>query len=477
MSNPNNLIRPALLNPNQQNNVGQQNQGNPPLIPFIITPEIETQISNVVRRAYETEQQNRNRVPILVDQGIDEQHNNNLTDLDKIPDIVKCLRDFSGNPTEFGSWKKSVERVLKIYENLKGTPKYFGILNVVRNKITGNADIALESYNTPLNWDCIIKCLTTHYADKRDLGTLEYQMSSMTQGNNSVQDFYKEVYAHLSLILNKIACMEESETAIHLLTKTYRNKALDTFVRGLRGDLPRLLGIREPSDLHEALHLCLKLENQQFRTHYANNTTRMTPPIPQRKANNHNPIRNFYPQLAYLPQIPNYPRLNYNPQNNMRPQVSQFGQRPNAQPAPMNTQRYSNPQMPQNQSLYPIRHNFQPPPRPSQQKPPVPMEVDPSLRSRMVNYMNRPAQNNNRFSGVRPPPQSSQVHQPAKFQRINHIEASNENEVLANKTLSENVELQEENEPDEELTEYLEQYFGQDDDVQENELSDINFLD
>lgn len=152
-----------------------------------------------------------------------------------------------------------MERILKIYEPIRGTPKYFGILNVVRNKITGDADIALESYNTPLNWECIIKCLTTHYADKRDLGTLEYQMSSMIQGNNSVQEYYKQIYAHLSLILNKIACMEESEASIHLLTRTYRNKALDTFVRGLRGDLPRLLGMREPKDLQEALHLCQKL--------------------------------------------------------------------------------------------------------------------------------------------------------------------------------------------------------------------------
>ena len=73
-----------------------------------------------------------------MDQNIDPRFLNKLDDLDKIPDVVKSLRDFSGQPGKFGSWKKSVDGILKIYENLKGTPKYYGILSVIRNKITGN---------------------------------------------------------------------------------------------------------------------------------------------------------------------------------------------------------------------------------------------------------------------------------------------------------------------------------------------------
>lgn len=65
--------------------------------------------------------------------------------------------------------------------------------------------------------------------------------------------------------------MDIGREPISLLTQTYRDKALDTFVRGLNGDLPRLLGIREPTDLPQALHLCLKLENQNYRSEYANN--------------------------------------------------------------------------------------------------------------------------------------------------------------------------------------------------------------
>ena len=75
--------------------------------------------------------------------------------------------------------------------------------------------------------------------------------------------------------------MKIGPEAMQLMTETYRNKALDTFIRGLRGDLPRLLGTREPTDLPQALHLCLKLENQNYRTQQINKNT---PP--------HNPRRN-----------------------------------------------------------------------------------------------------------------------------------------------------------------------------------------
>ena len=74
-----------------------------------------------------------------------------------------------------------------------------------------------------------------------------------------MQEFYNRIYGLLSLILNKITSLDENENAISLLTKNYKNKAVDTFVKGLRCDLPRLLGIREPKDIHEALHLCLNL--------------------------------------------------------------------------------------------------------------------------------------------------------------------------------------------------------------------------
>lgn len=169
MSNPGNLIRPPVLQ-----NVNQSPAPNPNPNP-ILAPQTEEMITALIRRVCIQEFENMVRVTAdsnsntLSDQEIFDEQRGNLADLERVPDIVKSLREFSGNSSEFSSWRKSVDRILKLYEPQRGTAKYFAILNVVRNKIVGNACSALESYNTPLNWEAISKCLTMHYADRRDL--------------------------------------------------------------------------------------------------------------------------------------------------------------------------------------------------------------------------------------------------------------------------------------------------------------------
>lgn len=346
-----------------------------------------------------------------IDQTINPDQRVNINDLDKIPDVVRSLREFSGQPGEFSSWRKSVERILKIYEHLRGSAKYYGIINVIRNKIVGHADHVLESYNTPLNWDNISRCLTLHYADKRDLGTLEYQLISLVQGNNSIQDFYQEVYSHLSLILNKISSMDASQEALNLLMHAYREKALDTFIRGLKGDLPRLLGIREPSDLPQALHLCLKLENQHFRTQYAtttNNNSRkmqqLPPPVPLRRPNNNYP--QFQNQQKLQPVLMQQPHIGHS-----RPPLQT--DRPPMQYAQKTLQPYMDLNRPQMQYVS------------KPQPPPKPMDTS-TIKTNNINYMNQPLQKNwppatKRAVG----PSSNQVH-PNKLQRNFHLNTSDE---------------------------------------------------
>lgn len=136
ITNANNILRPAVLNsPNPQPN--EENRG------------INRQVTEIGNRILNERASKRNVL------GVDEQVNiataNGIGELDKIPDVVRCLREFSRDPAEVGSLKKSLERILQMYEAIRDSHKYFGIISVIRNKIIGDADIVLESYSTPLN--------------------------------------------------------------------------------------------------------------------------------------------------------------------------------------------------------------------------------------------------------------------------------------------------------------------------------------
>lgn len=357
-----------------------------------------------------------------------------LEELDKVPDIVRSLREFSGRPGEFNSWRKSVERVLKLYDSVKGTGRYYAILHTIRTKIVGDADTALESYRTPLDWSRIKKCLSMHYSDKRDIGTLEYQMMTLCQGNRSITEFYQAVYQHLSLLLDKVSSLDLEESSLHAMTNTYREKALDTFVRGLNGDLPKLLSVREPTSLPQALHICLKLDNMTFRRNYAHGQSiRNNVQKDKIGAATFTNGRIFYPELAYVGGTPSLrpplpprrnmiPNFNRNPNNhlNFYPTLKRnqnLNHNPNFHPN-VNPNLNSNISFNHNRN---VPENFR---RNSaftnnlQNRRPEPMDVDNSIQTRQVDYMNRPPNN----LAVKRPATSFQI--PAsKFQRNFHINA------------------------------------------------------
>jgi len=205
--------------------------------------------------------------------------------------------------------------------------------------------------------------------------------------------------------------MELGPEAEQLMTKMYRDKALDTFVRGLRGDLSRLLGMKEPADLPAALHLCLKLENQAFRANHATNRG-------QQSSFKNAPSR-FMPQMQ--PAVPIWPQWSI-PTGN-----AQF-QTPFAQPN-SNRQHYILHRQPfngnQNLQVAPYvtarPSGSQPPPRPLAAKPqprPEPMDIDRTLQTKQINYMNKPG----RFdTGKRPP---NPINETAKKSRNFNIQSA-----------------------------------------------------
>lgn len=350
----------------------------------------------------------------------------NVSESERIPDIVKTLREFSGRPGEFNSWRKAVERILTLYAQYRGTPKYFSILHAIRHKVVGDADAALEAYRTPLEWPAIRKCLILHYSDKRDISTLEYQMSILTQRNLTITDFYQRVYRHLSLILDKIDCLEIGEESLSILSKTYREKALDTFIRGLNGNLPSLISVTSPTSLSQALHTCLILGNLGGRNSQH----------PDDRGHRNNG------QTRHTRNLQFYPELTYPSREHAKPPAT------HGQPSGRNNTADTRPPLP---------------PKPS-----VPMEVDQSLQTRQVDYQNRLRQNQSYSGGqtIHKRQLSNNSHQPQKHQRVFNTEAV----------------VHQEPDPLEE-PEYQEEGLNQDEhdeaynDEEQDYTDDINFLD
>lgn len=105
---PDNTIRPAVLNSNTPL-PASNSQLSPELsntirsiVSQVLLAEALTLIQSIVNPARE----------IVTDQIIEPRHANNLAGLDRVPDVVRCLRDFSGDPREYTTTRKALLVIL-----------------------------------------------------------------------------------------------------------------------------------------------------------------------------------------------------------------------------------------------------------------------------------------------------------------------------------------------------------------------------
>lgn len=319
-----------------------------------------------------------------------------LKDISRLPDCVKELQTFDGNPVQYTSWVHSVENILRDYEIVKAKPLYRAILQSIRQKVRGRADAALISYNIfGEDWPPIKKCLSLHYADKRDIRTLEHQLGQLSQKNLSLDEFYASINHQFSLIINKIKTEDYSDETMNALIESHRSRALDIFIRGLNGDLPRMLTIQKPQTLPEAYASCLEIQNLNYRNI----------PIHRRDFNNTivAPINQMFP-----------------------PKPEQFRPRTNQLTTQHRNQAYNIQHQNQYQKDTQRQHQWtpqiQPPPLPTQPKPAVPMEIDRSIQSKQINYMNRPGPS---MENKRPPDSHNY---PRKQQRLYNMLSQEEDD-------------------------------------------------
>lgn len=167
-----------------------------------------------------------------------------------LPDCVKELQTFEGQPERYVS-----SAILNNCEVIKGRPLLRSIVCHIRQKIRGEAEEALDSYEVPDDdWQEIRRVLA------HDVRTLEYQLSQLSQGNKTLEEYYLEVNKHLSLILNGLKSMGHTVEVVRALSERARDMALDVFIRGAGNDDSRLLIMRRPKDLQEAYFFCKELQ-------------------------------------------------------------------------------------------------------------------------------------------------------------------------------------------------------------------------
>lgn len=278
-------------------------------------------------------------------------------DMGKVPDIVKDLPKFDGNAHKFVQWMTDVQGIIDDFSRFKKTGQYQTVLKAIRRKIIGEADEILNTNGTQLSWREIRGTLSLHFSDKRDLMTLTNQLTHMTKKLDNIETFHAKIQEMHSLIINCVRMDPEfkAEGEIKGVIKIYSRMCLDTFIRGVGSPLSQFMRNYKPASLAQAYQYALEFQNTEFRTNLD-----IPSSIPQ-----------AMPRTYGNQQM--YPQQNRN--NFMPKQMS-------------NQPKYFNP-----------RQNYTAPAKPSYNAP-EPMDIDRSIRTRQVNYSNKPLNQNDPKRGA-----------------------------------------------------------------------------
>lgn len=384
------LLRDTLNDREQQIiQLEQQSQGQ--------VSQMEQQLAEVMLRLEEREQeigQLRVRVSDLPSEPI-RNHNNEFVQ-GRVPDIIKGLPQYSGNPRQLSTWIQSVERILNHFRDMRHTDIYLLWVQEIRNKVVGEAGDMLSSNGVALDWSAIRAQLTLLYGDKRELSTLLQKLFSLRQGGLHVNEFYSNVRDCFTGISTHIQTNSEWENPTELV-KFIDKLCLEKFVDGLEEPYTTHVSLLQPITLNQAYQYATEKANKIARKTgvYDIGKTLNKPPVPPRsvpsfnqfpKAYSPNSVNRPFPnQIGGPMHIPQLNRPMYNAHQSRPMQFPQFNRPPNAvQGFPFRTTPYQfRPNFPLN--AFQPKNLPQVPPKPLPK--PEMMEVDPSIK---INYMNRP---------------------------------------------------------------------------------------
>lgn len=214
----------------------------------------------------------------------------------KIPDAVKDLPTFNGNPRQLNDFLENVEEILRILANIDGSNQATVVLRAIRNKIVGEANEVLNSSGTPLVWEVIKANLILKYSDKRSETSLVRELHNLRQTNQTVQEFYGSVIELQAAINNNISIHETNKHVINSRREFNAKMCLDAFLIGLREPLGSMIRSMRPDSLDEALTFCIQEQNIQYSRRLTYNQPFYQPRYRQ-NTRNYAPARNYQPNM------------------------------------------------------------------------------------------------------------------------------------------------------------------------------------
>lgn len=183
-------------------------------------------------------------------------------------EYLEMLPEFYGERELLPRFIEIAEKLVTRFYNVNDPNDFQNeyLMSTVLSKVKGEAAINISSCQISNFNDLKIALLNT-YSDKRDIYTLNLELSELRQGNESPFDFYNKIQKYLNLQIAYISSHSNAAEVV-ILSQYVQNLALRVLLRGLKDPIGSLMRTKNPANMNEALNMLTNdFQIEKFQTH------------------------------------------------------------------------------------------------------------------------------------------------------------------------------------------------------------------
>lgn len=188
-----------------------------------------------------------------------------VEDFYRIPDPIKSLPIFDGNRKQLSAWLTTAEETLNLFKGRINDYIFKMYVTAVTNKIEGKAKDILCLAGNPQEFDTIKDILTNALGDRQELSTYKCQLwqHKMTDGM-SIHRYYqraKELIQCIKTLAKQNEAYKNNWAAINLFID---EDGLAAFIAGLKGTYFGHVQAARPKDIEDAYAFLCKFKSQEI---------------------------------------------------------------------------------------------------------------------------------------------------------------------------------------------------------------------
>lgn len=183
-----------------------------------------------------------------------------MTEIKLIPnELYKILPCFDGNKRHLNLFLRKCEYIIDKFKSSELQNEY--LMHVVTSRLTGDAAALISERLDIRTWAEFKELLELHFGDPRSEECLAIELETIKiKHSESHTDFCARIQTVKSVLLSKVNQISDQNLRISK-TAIYNNTALQVFLYNLPENMVRVVRLKQPRTLEEALSIVLEEVN------------------------------------------------------------------------------------------------------------------------------------------------------------------------------------------------------------------------